>query len=586
MNFKMKELLVLAFAYVPFCAGTIRPSDALSVMAGEGFTVYLELPKTFGAVENCWYKFEGDAKVNIDLKNSVEAILTTRGEEVLPFSNHRCGIRVNKLSSESAGMWTLEAENAFGDYEQGDLKVSILSMQKKYLNTSVQLAIGDGTISCTLPASATTQCKIIDYNNKDEVWNSCNIYTHIRPNRTFVCYTHNLGSMTQSIEHITVQAKNSSMYTTATVTEGDDEVVMRCQLNSVVQGCQVEMPGRRKELYIMEGLFNGRYSAYDTLYSKQLCALAVPTPLAESELGLWRIYNTETTPPTGCLFYIGKPKDQIMADELFASKEVKQIRAYDADTTIELFTCEVPFIIDDCYLRDPNNTVYFPDPIRFERTRTYGQCHFINMPVMAGSWVCGARGHDYAKEVLQNFEVVVKPKAGEVLTESLKLKQGKTAELMCQSAFEEPLTHCAFIDPEGRVHLVGTANSIKTAGHVKYYGRGLLWGECGAQISETKSEDFGTWKCQFVTYADKRTSIFALRLRQTVIPASSLGLGIGITIIIVLLLGLLIATVFYRRRNLTAQHSFTSADPINTVSSSSLAMTAIETLEQPIIERL
>ncbi|XP_011181654.2 uncharacterized protein LOC105211747 isoform X2 [Zeugodacus cucurbitae] len=517
MHFEKSELLLLAavvtVAFARHCACMMRPSDALSVMAGEGFTAYLELPKAFGAIENCWFQFGDEEKIKLEL-NTAEAIITAVGEEVLPFSSNICGIRVNKVSSASASLWKLEAENAFGDYERGELKLSILAMYKKHFNTSVQLAIGEGAISCSLSDTATKQCKIIDH-KKNEIWNSCNIYTNIRPNRTFDCYTKNWGSLTQSHEHIVVEAKNSSLYTTASVMDGEESVVMRCQFKSELRGCQAESPGGKDELYLMEGLYNGRYSAYDTLYSRQRCALEIPKPLKESELGLWRIYNTEVTPPTGCLFYIGKPKEQIMAEELITVNDVKQVKAYDTDKSMELFTCEVPFIIDDCYLRDPNNTVYFPDHIRFERTRTYGQCHFSNMPVMAGSWICGARGHDYAKEVLQTFEVIVKPKVGEVLTESLKLRRGKMAELMCQSAFEEPLTHCAFIDPLGRVHLVGTAHSIKTAGHVKYYGRGLLWGDCGAQIMETISDDYGYWKCQFVTFADKRTSIFTLRLRES-----------------------------------------------------------------------
>uniref|UniRef100_W8C1A1 Ig-like domain-containing protein n=1 Tax=Ceratitis capitata TaxID=7213 RepID=W8C1A1_CERCA len=584
MQFKLNELLLLIFATVRLSTGTIRPSDALSIMGGEGFTAYLELPKSFGAIENCWLKFEAEEKIKVDL-STVEAIVTARDEEVLPFNGNICGIRVRNVSSASAGIWQLEAENPYGDYERGELKLTILGMHKKHVNTSVQLAIGDGTISCSLPDLAVKQCKIIDH-KKNEVWNSCSIYTHVRPNRTFDCYTRNWGRMTQSHERIIVEVKNSSLYTTASVTETDESFVLRCQFGGELHGCQAEAPGRESELYIMEGLYNGRYSAYDTLYTKQRCALEIPKPLAESELGLWRIYNTEVAPPTGCLFYIGKPKEVIMAEELQTVKEIKKISVYDTDKGIDLFTCEVPFIIDDCYLRDPNNTVYFPDAIRFERTRTYGQCHFSNMPVMAGSWICGARGHDYAKEVLQIFEVIVKPKVGEVITESLKLRRGKTAELMCQSAFEEPLTHCAFIDPLGRVHLVGTAHSIKTAGHVRYFGRGLLWGDCGVQIKETFAEDYGTWKCQFVTYADKRISIFTLRLRESVIPGASIGLGVGITIILVLLLGLLLATVIYRRRNRTAQHNFSTNDGFEGTSSNSVAMTSLGTFDQPNIERL
>lgn len=44
--------------------------------------------------------------------------------------------------------------------------------------------------------------------------------------------------------------------------------------------------------------------------------------------------------------------------------------------------------------------------------------------------------------------------------------------------------------------------------------------------------------------------------------ATSVGLGIGITVIIVLILGVVIGTIFYRRRNLTARHNFASEDPI------------------------
>lgn len=59
MQFKLNEFLLLIFATVRLSTGTIRPSDALSIMGGEGFTAYLELPKSFGSIENCWLKFEG-----------------------------------------------------------------------------------------------------------------------------------------------------------------------------------------------------------------------------------------------------------------------------------------------------------------------------------------------------------------------------------------------------------------------------------------------------------------------------------------------------------------------------------------------
>lgn len=64
------------------------------------------------------------------------------------------------------------------------------------------------------------------------------------------------------------------------------------------------------------------------------------------------------------------------------------------------------------------------------------------------------------------FKVIVKSKYGETLTELVKVKRGDSVELMCKTPFEEPMSHCAFIDPLGAVHLVGTKNSIKSNGYI------------------------------------------------------------------------------------------------------------------------
>lgn len=139
--------------------------------------------------------------------------------------------------------------------------------------------------------------------------------------------------------------------------------------------------------------------------------MEIPKPFKENELGLWRIINYESSTPSGCLFYVGKTKRDIILSEISKLDGVKTIKLYKpeqtADTKIDEISCSVPFVIHDCYLKDPNNTIYFPETIRFERLRLYGKCAFYNMPIIAGIWTCGARGRDYDKEVIQNIEVMI-----------------------------------------------------------------------------------------------------------------------------------------------------------------------------------
>lgn len=143
--------------------------------------------------------------------------------------------------------------------------------------------------------------------------------------------------------------------------------------------------------------------------SKSRCSLEIPKPFKENDIGLWRIINYESSTPSGCLFYVGKSKQDVIISELSKLDDIKTIKVYkpDGEGKIDEISCSVPFVIYDCYLKNPNNTIYFPDSIRFERQRFYGKCAFYNMPIIEGIWTCGARGRDYEKEVIQNIEVKI-----------------------------------------------------------------------------------------------------------------------------------------------------------------------------------
>ncbi|KAM7350338.1 uncharacterized protein ACRADG_008948 [Cochliomyia hominivorax] len=99
--------------------------------------------------------------------------------------------------------------------------------------------------------------------------------------------------------------------------------------------------------------------------------------------------------------------------------------------------------------------------------------------------------------------------------------------------------------------------------HVQYYGRGINHGECGIKITDVNRDDYGEWKCQFFIYSGRLQSSFVMELKDSESAnETSVGLGFGLTFIIVLILGVVIGTIFYRRKNLNARHNFTSPYPI------------------------
>lgn len=53
-------LPLLLWSSVCLIDAVIRPSSSLNIINGEGFIAYLEVPKSFGEIKNCWFKFRGN----------------------------------------------------------------------------------------------------------------------------------------------------------------------------------------------------------------------------------------------------------------------------------------------------------------------------------------------------------------------------------------------------------------------------------------------------------------------------------------------------------------------------------------------
>lgn len=204
-----------------------------------------------------------DGKKRIEL-NSTEPITTERDEYIRPYANDICGIRVNKVSTESAGVWTLEAENVKGFVEKSSITIEILPYQKTNFDRRLSLEIGKSTVKCSKHSNQTKYCKIFDVYN-GQMYHQCELFTSIRPNSMFECFMYNSGRMEVIRERIFIDIKNSTVYTKASLETKENSEVLRCDFLHKVYSCRAEMPDRKTELLITDGVYNGYYSAYNTM---------------------------------------------------------------------------------------------------------------------------------------------------------------------------------------------------------------------------------------------------------------------------------------------------------------------------------
>ncbi|XP_055846414.1 uncharacterized protein LOC129912263 [Episyrphus balteatus] len=579
-------ILVILKLYLFSVCAKIRPKSDLSIIDGQGFITYLEVEESFGEISKCWFKFQDENQIEIDLTSN-DVIETVRGEKVQKFSKTECGIRVENINNASIGTWNLQAMNFSESYTNDSVRIRILTAPKMILDTILEKPLGLNTVSCT-KQDYTRACRLIETSTKKS-WDQCELFKKINNENNFECRTLSWGSMDESVEKISVRIAPITQYSEASIEERDDHIVLRCLMKSVsVQSCRAEMPDRTTQLYIADGLYNGKYSSYDTLLSQSKCALEIPKPLEQSENGLWKIIQHSDSTGllqlgTGCLFYVGtSSKETIIKEELKRQQDEdnrsssrissisyhyqnlnqnlklekddddkdddsttllrrRRIELYSTESTISEITCTVPFVVDDCYLRDSKNTLYFPDSGRFQRSRALGICTFINVQSMPGIWSCGLRGSDYKGDVVQDIEVSIESKLGRVVTGSIRIAQHEPLELMCKSPFEEPISRCVYVSPNSRVHLVAsTTGGTKMTGHVQYFGEGIDKGFCGVRINAVSANDFGEWSCQFQNVNNGATlSNFTIIVNEKTVQAQMswlviLGIVLGVALVAII----------------------------------------------------
>lgn len=174
----------------------------------------------------------------------------------------------------------------------------------------------------------------------------------------------------------------------------------------------------------------------------------------------------------------------------------KKIEIWNGKSSSLTIECEVPHQIDYCYLSTPD----FPDnsnfssltPDKFFNTKYLGICRFVIKQPLSGLYVCGVNNINGGEDIQTYYRVKVYEIPVQTSTSLVLGAKGQVIDLMVKTIFDYPMAYCRFMMPNGQVH--GVSERFNMTGDLKFYGKGLKYGECGIQIVARNDDDFGVWK--------------------------------------------------------------------------------------------
>lgn len=172
-----------------------------------------------------------------------------------------------------------------------------------------------------------------------------------------------------------------------------------------------------------------------------------------------------------------------------------------------IIECEVPYEIDYCYLSTPDfpNNENFTSlkPKEFFRSKSLGICRFDIPEPLSGLYVCGVNSIYGGEDIQTYYQVKVYEVPVKTSSSFVQGGKGQLIDMMVKTIFDLPITYCRFMMPNGQIH--GVSERFNMSGPIKYYGKGLQYGECGIQILRIKDDDFGLWKATFQIGNDEYT---------------------------------------------------------------------------------
>lgn len=160
--------------------------------------------------------------------------------------------------------------------------------------------------------------------------------------------------------------------------------------------------------------------------------------------------------------------------------------------------CSVPHEIDYCYIQTPDAPGITWDPITpdsFSSTKDLGLCRFTVKQLVSGLYTCGVNDIHGGEDIQTYYQVKVFTVPAQADEPYLIGDHGKTTKMLVKALFNQPMSFCRFVTPNGEVH--GVSERFNMTGNLQYYGTGLGTGQCGLSVQKVDDNHFGVWKSIF-----------------------------------------------------------------------------------------
>uniref|UniRef100_A0A336MRI0 CSON003013 protein n=1 Tax=Culicoides sonorensis TaxID=179676 RepID=A0A336MRI0_CULSO len=469
----------------------IFPNKQMSIVKNQGFFMYIVHQSTF-KLEKCSLKLEDGTEFDLDPKVKEPFIYnTSEGVLIQRYSQNECGVRVKNVAQSLSGKWTLTAQGDRGSVESDSVFLEVLS--NKLDPSPLVVTVTDENpyrrVKCPNNYAA-KHCRVFDH-NRDEKKDQCDFFAQSYGNETlYECRTMRWGEMqeTQSFIKVLMEEEHEKEVK-GKIIETDTHVILTCQDYSGL--CRAEMPHKTRQLLLMDGLLMDRYSTYDTQINKGRCSIEIEKPLRPEDIGTWRIYHSEKD-DSGCVFRVHDDSAVPQSN----SRNPKQIEIWQNNVNALTIDCEVPFPIDYCYLSTPD----FPDnenytsliPDQFFKSKFLGICRFTIKNPISGTYVCGVNNIDGGEDIQTYYQVKVFQVPAHSSFSQVTSGKGKSIDILVKTIFNYPIGYCRFMMPNGQIH--GVSDKFRMEGNLRYYGKGLKYGECGVQVLKVTDEYYGVWK--------------------------------------------------------------------------------------------
>ncbi|KAK4873430.1 hypothetical protein RN001_015459 [Aquatica leii] len=458
-----------------------------------------------------------------------------------------CGLKYENAVFDDISYirWNISAQDNDGKWYRGQFRTSVVSTFGIYYVKKTVVLGSPVTINCGEQFEQTF-CTL--FNPKGEVIVTENCLYGINSFGVhhlgqWKCYSGNPYSL-DTLEYVIDYVRTENPKLLPVIEETKTEITIGCKVDSYRLGaytyCKLTAPNQ-KTFNVKPGAATERYTTIGTKFNEGVCLVQIKKPLQSFENGYWRcqIIGPYQNDFGGVFLKLGKAERPT-----YKTRHTLKVELYKSFGVY----CEVPYVSDYCYVKSPNGTIF---KNRFHKQVNIGRCSLMvesALPSDNGTWICY-----FARDTgVPSEEIVVEVVISDILHsyESVEVDAGGTAQLLCTSD-GLPLSYCEFIAPNGTAYFIKKQD---TTSNVRYYGKGLEYGDCGISLVNAGVESNGIWTCVVRFVRDEKQDEMTAKINLIVEPSKTpsrfnvAGLGIGLSVGIVVSGSIVSIFVFKRWR--------------------------------------